>query len=620
MPRLADGFINELKERIDLFDLISSYVELKKSGSSWVGLSPFQQEKTPSFYVHPQKGFFKCFSSGETGDAISFVQKLENLDFQEALEFLSQRFGIPLRYEKGDHSKPFVKSIRAELHAIHEEAMKWFMQQLKAKSTESTVAWEYWVQERKFDKKTAEAFGIGYAPTNEFSLGDHLASQGFSKEILSKAGLFREKLRQGKLVANFQGRLMIPIYEKLGRICGFTARKLSVTPEWGDKKAPKYINSPETTIFQKSQILFNLHLANKALKQDQDFLLVEGQLDAIRCYIEGFETVIAPQGTAFTESQAGLLKKSNPRNIICLLDGDEAGRKAGLKYVSIFMECGLNARFATLPQGSDPDQILLEFGKAKLSEILSASTSMVQYVVENFADQEDRHNPNIRKNICDFMFRSFTKLDSFVIKETHLKELGVQLGVSNEAVKKDYDLFERNKKPKYQFQNAEPTSKKSEIKGPVRLTNVEDDLLYILLHDDRIAGPLAYLIEPTWLNFNNVSGRILAKILAEIKADGPMEVSHMEDLLDDDDERNSFHRCLFSDADTKENESSLQLANECLAVLFLRSSKERELSIRSRLQISTAESSTLIDLRNELKEIRKQRNSPPTLSFSSSTN
>jgi len=147
---------------------------------------------------------------------------------------------------------------------------------------------------------------------------------------------------------------------------------------------------------------------------------------------------------------------------------------------------------------------------------------------------------------------------------------------------------------------------------------VEDDLLYILLHDDRIAGPLAYLIEPTWLNLTFTSGRILAKILAEIKADGPMQVSHMEDLLEGDEERKVFHKCLFNDSTDDENESSLQLANECLAVLFLRSSKARELSIRNRLQISNDKSATLIDLRNELKEIRKQRKSPPILSLSSS--
>ena len=619
MPRLAEGFINELKERIDLFDLVAPYVELKKSGSSWVGLSPFQQEKTPSFYVHPQKGFFKCFSSGETGDAISCVQKVENLDFQEALEFLSQRFGIPLRYESGGASQSFVKSIRAELHAVNEEAKKWFMKQLKLETNESKVAWQYWIEERKFSAQTAIEFGIGYAPTDEFALAEHLILQNFSKEIMSKSGLFREKLRQGKLVSSFQGRLMIPIHEKLGRICGFTARKLAATPEWGEKKAPKYINSPETPIFQKSQILFNLHLANKAIKDQKDFILVEGQLDAIRCFIEGFETVIAPQGTAFTESQADLLKKSNPRNVICLLDGDEAGRKAGLKYVPIFIGIGLNARFATIPVGSDPDQILLNEGKTRLNEILDDSISMIEYVIKNLQLGEDISSPNISKNICDFIFTSLNKIDSLVIKESYLKELATLLGVSNEAVKQDFSKFEKQKLPKYRLQNPNPSNKETKDNSPVRLTNVEDDLLFILLHDDRIAGPLAYLIEPSWLNLQTTAGTILAKIFAEVNADGPMDSRRMEDFLENDQERKVFHHCLYKDHGDEEKDTFLQLANECLSVLFLRSSKEREEKIRAHLR-AAEENATLMELRNELKEIRKLRNSPPTLSLSSPPN
>ena len=619
MPRLVEGFIQELKDRIDLYDLVSPYVELKKSGSSWVGLSPFQQEKTPSFYVHPQKGFFKCFSSGETGDAISFVQKVENLEFQEALEFISQRFGIPIKYESGNSNpNSFVKSIRSELHSINEAAKYWFMQQLKSKTKESESAWKYWIDERKFTEKTADEFGIGYAPTSEFSLFDYLSQKNFKQEIMIKSGLFREKPRGGKLVSSFQGRLMIPIHEKLGRICGFTARKLSVTPEWGQKKAPKYINSPETPIFQKSQVLFNLHLANKAIKSQEDFILVEGQLDAIRCYIEGFETVIAPQGTAFTSLQADLLKKSNPRKVICLLDGDEAGRKAGLKYIPIFIENGLDACFAILPSGSDPDQIILKEGKKRLQEILNDSESMIKYAIRNLATEEVSQNPNSRKLICDFFFVPFSKLNSLVVRESYLDELALELGVSNQAVKLDYNQFEQKQRPKYQSRIPDSQTKESQFNRPVRLTNVEDDLLFILLHDDRIAVPLAYLVEPKWLNIQTISGRILAKILAEINADGPIDVGRMQDFLEDDIERKVFHQTLYRQTE-QESENFIQLANECLSVLFLRSSKEREEKIRSRLKHSEKESA-LTELRNELKEIRKLRNSPPTLSLSSYSN
>lgn len=613
MARLADGFIHELKERIDLFDLISPYVQLKKSGASWVGLSPFQQEKTPSFYVHPQKGFFKCFSSGETGDAISFVQKIENLDFQESLEFLSERFGIPLRYDHGKSPQPYAKSIRAELHEINEQAKKWFADKFKERSKESEVAWKYWHEERNFDSATAEKFEIGFSPVNEFALGEYLLSKNFSPQLMSKSGLFREKQRQGKFVSNFQGRLMIPIYEKLGRICGFTARKLTITPEWGDKKAPKYINSPETPIFQKSQILFNLHLANKSINDENDFLLVEGQLDAIRCYIEGFETVIAPQGTAFTSSQASLLKKSNPRGVVCLLDGDEAGKKAGLKYIPIFLENELNARFAILEEGSDPDQILLTQGKERLKELLKSSVSMVEYIVAKTEAKEDLSNPSTRRKVCDFLFRALEPVSSFVVRESYLSEMASLIGVSDHAIKSDFATFEKNRKPSYR--SLEPSSSQDKIKDnrPVRLTNVEDDLLFIILHDNRIAEPIALLTEPTWLNLSTASGKVLAKILAEIKADGPLETGRMEDLLEDDLERETFHRCLYRSFEHDDAESCLQLANECLAVLFLRNSKETEQKILKLLRLSNDESSKLVDLRNELKEVRKSRNRPPSI-------
>ena len=271
-----------------------------------------------------------------------------------------------MKYEKSNYSLPYVKSIRSDLYALHEKAKDWFVSQLISDDKESKIALQYWHNERNFDAQTAKDFGIGYSPTDPYALGKFLSQNNFSKDLMSKSGLFRERLNSDSLVSSFSGRLMIPIHEKLGRVCGFTARKLLITPEWGDKKSPKYINSPETQIFQKGELLFNLHLANKAIAVQKDFLLVEGQLDAIRCYVEGFHTVVAPQGTAFKKTQAQLLRKSNPRRIICLLDGDEAGRKAGLNYIPIFIEAGLEARFAMLPRGMDPDQILIEKGKEYL--------------------------------------------------------------------------------------------------------------------------------------------------------------------------------------------------------------------------------------------------------------
>ena len=194
MPRLADGFVAELKDRIDLHDLVSRYVQLKKSGASWVGLSPFNQEKTPSFYVHPQKGFFNCFSSGEKGDGITFIQKIENLDFYEAVEYLSREFGIPLRFQEGSTSvQPLGQNIRKELFAIQEMVKDWFQEQFKKKSKENQNAQDYWISERKFSLETADNFGVGYAPVDRLALGKFLSNKGISEKLLSKSGLFYDR-------------------------------------------------------------------------------------------------------------------------------------------------------------------------------------------------------------------------------------------------------------------------------------------------------------------------------------------------------------------------------------------------------------------------------------------
>jgi len=618
MPRLADGFINELKDRIDLYDLVSRYVQLKKSGSSWVGLSPFSQEKTPSFYVHPEKGFFNCFSSGEKGDAITFVQKIENLGFQEAIEYLSKEFNFPIRYEKGGHAQPFSNSIRADLYALHELAKSWFEEQFSLQNKESSVARSYWLEEREFSLETAKRFGIGFAPTDSTALSEFLLKKGQNPQLLQKSGLFRQKQSQGKFISLFCGRLMIPIHEKLGRICGFTARKLSVTPEWGDKKSPKYVNSPETPIFLKGQLLFNLHLANKEISEERDFLLVEGQLDAIRCWEEGFKTVVAPQGTAFKDTQADLLRKSNPRRVVCLLDGDDAGKKAALSYVPIFLKAGLDARFATLPKDSDPDLILRSEGPEALSGIIREGIPIIDYVIEQKLGRPAQASPNELRKTSELLFEPLSELDSFVVKDGYLEQLARGLNLSFDSVKKDFSRFTKNRRPRRAYGPSENLSEKESSEWSQRLTSVEDDLLFTLLHDDRLASPLAHALDLAWLDLESSSGRVLAKILSETVADGPLSVPQMEDLLEDDLERSAFQKFLYQDTVSHGENSLLRLANQCLGVLFSRQSKRNEQDLLTLISDCSNDPDRMNGLRKQLKEIRSQRNDPPSLISSDS--
>jgi len=614
---LAHDFVTELKEKIDLYDLVSPYVQLKKSGSSWVGLSPFSQEKTPSFYVHPEKGFFKCFSSGEKGDALTFVQKVENLSFMEAIEFLADRFNIPLRFEHGKSTGSFSKSVNSELYALHEVVADWFALHLKKDSEESRSAMDYWIKERRFSLETAKEFRIGYAPVDRFALGKYLRSKKISPEILQKSGLFNKDLQRGEFVSRFCGRLMIPIREKIGRVCAFTARLLSVTPQWGDKKAPKYVNSPETNIFKKGELLFNHDLANKEINEKSHFLLVEGQLDAIRCWVEGFKTVVAPQGTALGDIQASLLRKSNPRGVQCLLDGDDAGKKAAFDYIPIFLKAGISARFSTLPTGTDPDQLLLDRGSDGLKELLDQGISPIEYAIRYKLEGISAPSPTDRKKVSDFIFKCLTEVTSLMEREDHLAELSRHLGLSIENVKGDFHQFKRQHKP-YAFKKKDTKAGRNpENQGSVRLTTAEDDLLFILLHDNRVASPLAHIFDPSWLDLEIPSGRVLAKLLAETKADGPVEPNRIEEFIDDEDERKAYNDNMYQDVDEADRESFHQLANQCLHALFLRSSKSRERIILKDLTNSNNPPEKVDHLRQELIRIRKNLSSPPTLISSS---
>jgi DNA primase len=613
----ADNFVEELKDRIDLYDLISPYVQLKKSGSKWVGLSPFNQEKTPSFYVDSDRGFFHCFSSGEKGDALSFVQKVENLTFPEAIEFLANRFGIPIRYSEksGGKANTYRKSIKSDLYAVQETAMSWFTEQLHSDSKDSRIALDYWIKERKFSLDDAKKFGIGYAPVDRFALAHYLQKKGISEVILSKSGLFNEKKQSGQFASRFCGRLMIPIREKIGRVCGFTARQLAMTPSWGDRKSPKYVNSPETPIFLKSDLLFNLYLANKEINETREFILVEGQLDAIRCWVEGFKTVVAPQGTAFTDSQAMLLRKSNPKGVVCLLDGDQAGQKAAFSYIPTFLRVGLDARFTTLPEGKDPDQILVEEGTEGMQNILDKGMTAIEYAVHFKLKGKKNPQASEIRAVSELVFSSISEVDSLIMRDSYLKELSRNLKVSFQTMNEEFNHFKRAKKPKYKTGK----DKKEEIsrkKASPRLTTAEDDLLFCLLHDNRVASPLAQIFDPTWLNLDIPAGRILAKIMAETKADGPIEPNRMEEFLEDDSERNVFQQNFFQEVSSFDENSFLQHANECLLALFIRSIKQKEKRILTDLENSSDQSDLLSTLRSELLELRKNRKNPPQLIFS----
>jgi DNA primase len=362
--RYPDSFLDEIRERLPVSEVVRQRVQLKKAGREWRGFSPFNQEKTPSFFVNDQKGFYHDFSSGKSGDQFKFLMEVEGLTFPEAVERLAQMAGLPL--PKQDREFERVEQRRKSLHEIMDLAARFFEQQLK--SPAGSYARDYALQ-RGLKPETLREFRIGYAPNGRFALKEHLAAQGVSVPDMIELGL----LIAGDDIAvpydRFRDRLMIPIHDARGRIVAFGGRALSA-----DAPA-KYLNSPETTLFHKGATVFNFHRARQPAHDDGTVVVVEGYMDAISVYQAGLKSVVATMGTAFTEEQIAALWRLSPEPIVCF-DSDRAGVQAAHKSIDRILpilKVGQTFRFAFLVGGKDPDELIRESGLDAFRSILSGS-------------------------------------------------------------------------------------------------------------------------------------------------------------------------------------------------------------------------------------------------------
>jgi len=618
MPRLHRDFVAELKARIDLHDVVAPYVSLKRSGADWKGLSPFNQEKTPSFYVHPDKGFFKCFSSGEAGDAISFIQKVENLEFQEAVEFLATRFNINLRYEETADGRPAGQSFshRKALFDIHELAMSWYREKFWADNDGGHFIRKYWTEERHFPEEVAKEFGIGFAPPDSSGLLRLFTEQGIPPEVIDKSGLFFDRKGRQDFLTRFRGRLMIPIRDTQERVVAFTARQLSVTPENDPAREAKYVNSPETPIFSKGNLLFNLDKARRHIDENKRFLLVEGQLDAIRCWEQGVKNVVAPQGTAFTSGQAHLLRRYRPAGIDCLLDGDEAGQKAALRILPICVKSSLDIRFLLLPPGGDPDDLLRSEGLSGLEKLKEKSLSGIAFAVSMYLGETKEPTPTQKNTVLEHIFEIVAETDSLVARDEYLAQTIRLMKLEESSARQEFARFVSKKNsPSYgtrQTIQSEELSKNASQK----LTTAEDDLLLFILHHNEVAASLAQAIQPEWLDITSPSGTILAKALAEIREDNGNGLVSLDEILENDDERNTAYEIL---SRKPAHDDPVDIHNACnasLQALFNRFFKARENDIRERFaNLNPDGVEQLTELRAELASLRSQRKTLPILTF-----
>ncbi len=373
MALYSQDKIEEIRTRADIVEVISTHVRLRRAGRNWAGLCPFHNEKTPSFSVNSERGFFHCFGCGAGGTVFDFVMRMEAMSFPEAMQSLAQRFGISLPPPKQIGSSEDLSGERERLFSANQTAADFYAHVLW-KTPDGAAARDY-LKSRGITTATAETFMLGFAPARPANLAAALGKRGLTEAGL-KLGLLK-KDEHGAIYDMFRARLMFPIRDAQGRTIAFGGRVL-------DERLPKYINSPESPLYSKGRAVYGLHEARQAIAKADRAIIVEGNIDAIMLWQAGFKETVATLGTALTPEQLRLLARYS-RNLIACFDGDGAGRKASMRALEIFLQAGLLGRGAFIPTGFDPDTLIRQRGAQAFNEVIDAAELLVDYFIKEQA-------------------------------------------------------------------------------------------------------------------------------------------------------------------------------------------------------------------------------------------
>ena len=504
-------FAQSVKQQADIVKVIESYIRLRKAGAQrFTGLCPFHKEKTPSFSVHAGQQFFYCFGCQATGDVFSFVGKIENVGFPEAVRIVAQKCGIPL--PKREFSSPEEAAgarLRTRLLELHETAAAWFEEQLRGPG--GALAREY-LAGRGLTDEGIKRFRIGYAPDGFHALHERLGGVA-DEETLRASGLFSSKEQgdggQGPIYDRFRKRVMFPIANEGGRVIAFTARTL----ETGEKAGAKYINSPETPLYSKGQVLFNLDKAKPAIRALEFALLVEGQMDCISVFLAGIQNVIATSGTAFTEQQVAILKR-HTSNVIVNFDPDTAGANAAEKSIALLTEEGFAVKIVTLEGGLDPDRFIRERGVDAYKEALRESRRQADYLIERARMLFPGASAEQKVKAMNFLLPHIRRIPETLAREQFAADAAQKLGIASAVLREELRQAALRRRDRVE-------------ERPAKLTEVEKVLLRAMAVTDpdgaeaRLLATEALTNNAAWFEHLGAFGAMQA--LADRAAKDPMD-------------------------------------------------------------------------------------------------
>lgn len=470
--RYGDDFIRRVASSNDIVDVISEYVPLKKSGKHFKGLSPFTQEKTPSFFVSADKQLFHCFSTSVGGDVFTFLMKVENLNFQEALKKLAERARIPLPEESAASQRDSGK--REKMFEACKLTAEFYQKLLD--SPEGKPGRDYLIK-RGLSEEIIKLFQIGWAPADWRVLLGYLQSKKIPEAISEEAALLK-KSPKGQLYDVFRGRVMFPIKNSQEKIIAFGGRKI------GDEEGPKYLNSPESPIFSKRQELFGLHLAKKNIDDVwKHLILVEGYMDAVTLFQYGFKNVVATLGTALGESHAKMMKRYVDE-VVVLYDGDVAGQNATMRSLEILLEAELHIRVISLPEGLDPDDYLKKYGADAMKNLIKESPDFLRFKLDVLLKNYSRTDPMGIVKMTNELLDTFMRVKNEVLLSSYFKRVAEELRVDESSLRREFSLMKQKSDSRHPPRGMEKKEAEAKLAVQPAARSEEIMLLALMFQED----------------------------------------------------------------------------------------------------------------------------------------
>ena len=509
--RLDSDVIQRITDANDIVNLIEEFLPLKKAGANYNTNCPFHKEKTPSFVVSQEKQIYHCFGCGESGNSINFLMKYKNYTFVEAAEYLARKAGIILEEVKGTEIQNNNKILIDKLYKLNREAASYFYTNLKKQP--HVLKYLY---SRNIDINVIKKFGIGYANNEWDNLLKHLLEKGYTEEEILKTGLIIKKEDKNRCYDRFRNRVIFPIFDIKKKIIGFGGRVL-------DDSLPKYLNSPESIIFNKGYNLYGINIAKEAVK-DKSFILVEGYMDVIKMHIYGYSSAVAALGTSLTDNQIKLMKRYS-KDFYVAFDSDDAGQKAALRSMNMLKKNNLNAKVIIIPDAKDPDEFLNKFGKPKFDKLIENSLDYYSFLEYHYKDFYKNSN---KVEYINKFFDNIVNVNSEIEKELILEKLSVKMGVSKESIIKEYN--KKNNKQKTFVKNAQIPEFKLQVEKIT--TSHEIELIKLIIYNNDFALYLKEIVNED--TFKDLDYYTVFKRIYEYKSrNQSINKESLKEILDD---------------------------------------------------------------------------------------